>query len=56
MQRGETAAEETVQLLLSETIILIFDGVRATPKLHVSQLSPHAYSSRVRGQHCIEML
>ena len=56
MQRGETAAEETVQLLLSETIILIFDGVRATPKPHVSQLSPHAYSSRVRGQHCIEML
>ena len=49
MQRGETAAEETVQLLLSETIILIFDGVRATPKPHVSQLSPHAYSSRVRG-------
>ena len=28
MQRGETAAEEIVQLLLGETIILILDGVK----------------------------
>ena len=55
MQRGETASEETVKC---SKVKLYFDldGVRATPKLHVSQLSPHAYSSRVRGQHCIEML